>query len=344
MTTRVLLVDDSPSALHALRSLLKEDPRFNVVGEARSSSEAVSLAEALRPDLVTMDVFLGGQDGVDAARAILQRVATRIVLVTGTDRSRADLAFRALSAGALDVLSKPSLADDNASNHQRRRFMAALSSLAVVSLVRKQEAIKAKAPLQESSGTSSRMPLFVLGASTGGPKALHTILEHLPRPFPVPVVIVQHIEPGYDHSLAGWLSSTGHDVGIVSEGCNLRAGCVYVAPGTSHIRMKSSGVLVPEGATPREFQLPSIDELFESIATQPASRVFAALLSGMGSDGARGLVALSAAGATTVVQSLESCVVAGMPAAALAEGGARLQLSPEEIATTARRFFDSYST
>ncbi len=337
MKSRVLIVDDSPTSLLALRRLLSTDPNLEVVGEARTGAEALHLAKELQPDLVTMDVYLGGNDGVDVARSILTSVSTRVVMVTGLDPSRADLAFRALSVGALDVLGKPSACDDEPGRHQCRRFLAAIVAFSRVKIVTRR-------PLQASEarpaqGTVTGEPLLALGASTGGPAVLHRILSALPRPYPVPIVIVQHIETGHVQAFADWLGTSGHDTRVASLAVEPQPGVVYVAPGDRHLRYTASNLIAPTHGEARGFQLPSIDEFFESLARVDARRIFAAILTGMGDDGAEGLKRLRDAGALTAVQSEDSCVVPGMPSAALRSGGATLQLTPEEIAATADRFF-----
>lgn len=336
MKTRVLVVDDSPSALLALRRLLQESDDLEIVGEARTGADALALAESLRPDLVTMDVYLGGQDGVDAARAILTRVPTRVVMVTGLDAGRADVAFRALAVGALDVLGKPPPDDGAASRHQRRRFLAALAALAKVGIIGRRSKASDGPPAQRAAASIG--PLVLLGASTGGPAALASVLAHLPHPFPAPIVVVQHIEPAHVAAFAEWLGGAGHVTRVVDGPVAASPGVVFVAGGDAHLRLESGDVLTPRPGPPRGFHLPSIDELFESVALLRPRRAFAALLSGMGEDGAAGLRTLERAGATTVVQSVESCVVPGMPTAALRLGAARLQLAPGEIAAAARRF------
>jgi len=337
MRTRVVLVDDSESALVALRQMLEHSEAFDVVGEARTSAKALEVVEATRPDLVTMDVYLDGQDGVEAARTILERMPSRIVLVTGLDPGRADLAVRALGVGALDVLRKP----DTTSEHERRRFLAALRALAQVGLVG-----TTRRPMPSSAPPSSRptgLPtaLLALGASTGGPAVLARLLGALPRPLTAPVLIVQHMEAAHTRGFAEWLGATGHQVVLVEQAIRAEAGVVYVAAGGTHLEFEATGKLVPKFGPPRNFQLPSVDALFESLARVCPRQTFAALLSGMGEDGAKGLVQLANAGATTVVQSLGTCVVPGMPGAGLKHGGARLELAPEEIALAATRFVAS---
>jgi len=335
MKTRVVLVDDSASALLALRQILERSEGFDIVGEARTSAKAIELVEATRPDLVTMDVYLDGQDGVEAARAILERVPSRIVLVTGLDPNRADLAVRALTVGALDVLKKP----DTTSEHERRRFLAALRSLAQVGLVgTTRRPLSSSAPPVPRATGGLPTALLALGASTGGPTVLARLLGALPRPLTAPVVVVQHMEAAYTKGFAEWLGATGHRVVLVERPLRAEPGVVYVASGRAHLELDVTGMLLPKAGAPRNFQLPSVDELFESLARVCPRQTFAALLSGMGEDGAQGLRELANAGATTVVQSLASCVVPGMPAAGLKHGGACLELEPEEIAAAAARF------
>lgn len=336
--TRVILVDDSPSARLALRRLLSERG-FDVVGEASTGDAALYLVDQLRPDLVTMDVLLAGQDGVEVTRQILARHRCRIVIVTGLDPSRANLAFRAVAAGALDVLAKPSFSDHEQGERQKARFVAALEALASVDLV-------GRRPIQHSGFVApgpDRMldRMVALGASTGGPAVLTQILSALPRPFPAPIAIVQHIDVGYDRSLADWLSQTGHDCRVVDGWTDPEPGRVYLAPGSAHIAVSDDGHLILNGDPPRRFQQPSIDVLFESLAQAPIHRIFAAVLSGMGDDGAEGLLALREKGAETYVQSPATCVVAGMPEAALRIAATRQALAPDALAAAIRHFADT---
>lgn len=340
MKRRILLVDDSPSALLGLRRLLSSDPRLEVVGQATTRNEALALAQELKPDLVTMDVYLGGQDGVDVAREILRSVSTRIAMVTGLDQSLAQIAFRALAVGALDVLSKPATPTDPASLHRCKRFVSAIFALSEIQVVTR----RPNEPAQSASIPKLFQPkneaaLFALGASTGGPPVLSEILHALPRPFPAPIVIVQHIEPSYVGAFAEWITQSGHPASVIDGPTMPRPGHVYIAPGRAHASLTGSGLLKAQPGEPRNFHLPSIDVFFESLAEHAVTKTFAVLLSGMGSDGAAGLSQLTNLGATTAVQSLESCVVPGMPKAALELNKRTLQLTPVEIASTATRIF-----
>lgn len=333
--TRVILVDDSPSARLALRRLLTEEG-FDVVGEASTGQTALHLIEEHRPDLVTMDVLLAGQDGVEITRRILAAHRCRVVIVTGLDPSRANLAFRAVAAGALDVLAKPSFSDHEQGAHQRSRFTSALKALASVDLVGNRQILHSGFVAPETESLVDR--LVALGASTGGPAVLAQILAGLPRPFPAPILVVQHIDVGYDRSLADWLSQTGHDCRVVDDSTTPESGRVYVAPGSAHLVVSEMGRLQLSAEPPRRFQQPSIDVLFESLVRAPIRRIFAAVLSGMGDDGAEGLLALRQKGAETAVQSPASCVVSGMPDAAWRIGATRHAFEPDALAAAIRTF------
>ncbi len=340
--TRVLIVDDSASTRLGLRRLLESSGTFLVVGEATTGAEALTLATELRPDLVTMDVYLGGDDGLVTARDMLAAAPVPIVIVTGLATERMELAFRATEVGAIDVLRKPSFAEDSDGLHSRRRFLAALSALARVRIVgarRGLENIRAARRVSTRTSNGDGEPrLVLLGASTGGPAVLHRILRELPAPFPAAIVIVQHIERGFAPGLCDYFATSGHRVELVSRTLAVASGCVFVATDGAHLRLTRSDALVPVDGEPRRFVIPSIDELFESIPTSRAPDVFAALLTGMGDDGADGLLKLRQAGARTAAQSPDSCVVPSMPQAAIDRGAALQILDPDQLAQALRSF------
>jgi two-component system chemotaxis response regulator CheB len=331
MKKRVLIVDDSPSARLALRRVL-EGAGFEIAGEATCVTQALTSARTLSPDLVTMDMQLGDEDGLEAARAIMLEVPTPIVIVTGLERS--GLAFRATEVGALDVLSKPPLGADERSARARQRFVAALSALSEVKLIgtRRRSSSPAASIDTIPRRSPSLPPLCLLGASTGGPTVLRTVLQALPNPFPGAIVIVQHIEVGFGPSFAAWLEgAAGHPTRLVTSPELLREGTVYVAPDHAHLCYSVGDVVRPIPGEPRRFQRPSIDVFFESIPVWRAPSTVAAILTGMGDDGAAGLLRLRRHGALTLVQSPESCVVGAMPEAALALGAASRQVSLERL-------------
>ncbi len=322
MKKRVLLVDDSPSARLALRRVL-EAAGFEIAGEAAGVAQAVASARSLNPDLITMDMQLGDEDGLDAARTIMLEAPTPIVIVTGLERS--GLAFRATEVGALDVLSKPPLGADERATRARQRFVAALTALSEVKLIgaRRRSSTPAVTEAEAPRRSPTLPPLCVLGASTGGPAVLRTVLQALPKPLPGALVIIQHIEVGFGPSFATWLeSATGHPTRQVTSPELLREGKVYVAPDHAHLGYGVGDVVRPIPGEPRRFLRPSIDVFLESIPVWRARSTVAAILTGMGDDGASGLLRLRRHGAVTLAQAPETCVVSAMPDAALARGAA----------------------
>lgn len=340
--TRVVIVDDSRTSRVALRRILESSGRIEVVGEAASAADAVSTIRSTRPDLVTMDVNLGeGSDGVELTRMILSVVRTRVVIVSATTRQDSTLSFRALAAGAMDVLVKPSGADVNEAKRDRDRFLRAIAALADVPMVGSKPAPPEASARTRSIVTSAAdraIERVLIGASTGGPPLLASIFAQLPAPLPVPVVIVQHISSGFGASFCRWLSvATNHPSRYCDGPTRLESGVIHVAGDSAHLRFVSTASLsYSEGSTSR-LSVPAVDELFESAVNADAGGSLAILLTGMGSDGAAGLAALRARGASTIAQRPETCVVGSMPRSAIELGAAELVLEPSEIVEVLRR-------
>lgn len=351
MTVRVLIVDDSRTACAALRAAFGTDPEFDVIAEAHGSREAVELVEAERPDLVTMDLFLPGSDGIDATATIMSSFPTRVVIVTAANAADPDLIYRAMQVGALEVWPKPAAPDSPGYGRSVAAFLRALRALARVPVVRHSfrrpaAAPGAPAPLSEppeaprppDPSGRKRWEALLIGASTGGPPVIEAILAGLERPFPLPVVVVQHITPGFVGGFAAWLNeSSGHRVEIVSETRPLEPGVVYVAGDGVHTVLRSRREIGVSGEAPRGFHRPSVDVLFESAAQRLGGGCAAALLTGMGADGARGLLELRNAGAFTIAQDPATCVVEGMPGKAIGLRAAARVLAPDQIPAALRK-------
>ncbi len=334
---RVLIVDDSPTARRGLRRVLEaEESGLRVVGEAASGAQALRRVRELRPDVVTMDVFIGDEDGVALTSQIMSSVPCPIVLVTSADVKDRALAFRAMQAGALDLLPKPR---GEADRKRLVRVVRALSRVPVVT--RRSGDAAADRTTRPPPPEPVHVGLVAIGASTGGPPLLHDLLQAVPAPLPVPVLVVQHIIRGFAEGLAKWLEqTTGHEVLVCRTSQPLVAGKVYVAPDDAHLVLSASDVAGPSSGGPRRFQLPSIDELFESVAHRRGSDTMGVLLSGMGEDGARGLLELRLAGALTVAQDPSTCVVDSMPSAAIRMGAAGRVLRPSAIARLVQSLAD----
>jgi two-component system chemotaxis response regulator CheB len=331
VTVGVLVVDDSRTARRALEHAVESASDFlHVSGSVATSAEALRIVKRSPPGVIAMDVFLGDEDGVELAARIMETRPTPILLVTGADARDPALSFRAMQAGALDLLPKLPAPASREYEHERQRLVRALVALSRVPLVRRRTGVPVAPPLQQP------MPdVVVIGASTGGPPLLQKILAGLRPPFPVPIAITQHMATGFVDGLATWLSSTtGHRVVVCEDEQPLEPGVVVIAPADAHLMLASPHRCHVTDAAPRAFHRPSVDELFESAARTTRARTVAVLLSGMGRDGVDGLVKLAEQGAHTIVQDPATAAVPTMPQSAIATGAVRVVLGPAEIAPT----------
>ncbi|MDH5490898.1 MAG: response regulator [Myxococcales bacterium] len=333
----VLIVDDSPTARMALRRAIEgADSDLRVVGEASDGLTALREAHRLRPDLITMDVHLGHDDGVNFTTTIMAVSPTRVVIVTGVDPKSPELTFRSLGAGALDVLAKLPGPATPTYERERARFVRTLRTLADVPVVRRRSGTirpdLGHRPPSVHPAPGFHIERVLIGASTGGPPLLSDLLKGIPAPLGAPLVIVQHISEGFGRGFASWLAeSTGHPAIYCDGPEKLRPGTIYIAPDDRHLRLVRGDAIRPFDGPLRRFQRPSIDELFESAISIRPSGTLAILLTGMGSDGAQGLLGLREAGAHTIAQEPSSCVVDGMPRSAMDLGAALRVFEPEQI-------------
>lgn len=338
---RVLLVEDSPVALLLLAHLVGSDPRLVVAGTAEDGEAGVAAAAHLRPDIVVMDIHLPKLDGFKAARRIMESCPTRIIMVTAST-SAADVAstFQALDAGALAVLGKPVGPGDPAYEAGAAEFIQTIKLMAEVPVVRRWKRPAGPAGVIPASlpTTAAEVRVVALGASTGGPIALQEILKRLPRDLPVPLLIVQHISPGFAEGFAEWLGkSSGFPVRVAAQGELALAGTAYVAPCGAHLRLLADGRIDLVDAPEEHGTRPSVSFLFRSLAVTFGPAAIGVLLTGMGRDGAKELMQLREAGAVTIAQDAESSIVFGMPGEAVALGAATYVLSPDAIAAALER-------
>lgn len=344
---RVLLVEESASMRDLLAQQLVGDGRFQVVATAGDGHAAADLAARLRPDVIAMNLRLPGLDGVGATRRIMAETPTPIVIIgTTSDGIPMDLAAEALQAGAVMVLDKP-LNPANPRHAQAvQELLTAMRLMAEVKVVRRPSSgvrrnqvsvppYDASAPL----AIGKRRPaVIILAASTGGPQAIQTVLQALGADLDVPVLVVQHMSTGFLRGMVGWLEATcPQSVRLAAHGDQPAGGTVYIAPEDYHLLVTRAGKLALTKAPPVGGFRPSANTLFESAALCYGGDAFGAVLTGMGDDGAAGLAALRAAGASTIAQDEASAVVYGMPRAAAAAGAAERVLPLAAIGPAVRR-------
>ena len=337
---RILIVDDSPVARDMLVYLFNSDPCLQAVGVAADGEQAVTMAQRLRPDVITMDIHLPRIDGYEATRRIMESCPTRIVMVTATSFPHEVAAtFNALQTGALTVLAKPPGPGHPEYAAAADELIRTVKLMAEVQVVKRwvRKAPSAPADMQrrlpQEQQPRCAIRVVAIGASTGGPLILQTILSRLPPEFPVPILIVQHVSAGFASGLVEWLVRTsGYPVRIPEHGDIAMPGSAYFAPDDRHMQITPDGRIMLSDGAPEYGLRPSVSNLFRSVASAFGPNAAGVLLTGMGRDGAHELKLMKDAGAVTVAQDKESSIVYGMPGEAVRLGAATHVLPPEEIA------------
>jgi two-component system chemotaxis response regulator CheB len=334
---KVLIVDDSKVIQEFLNHLLISDPNIEVVGIASSGFEAIELVRILKPDVITMDIQMPWMDGYEATRTIMETYPTPTIIVSGNE-IEIDSTKRYMEAGALAIIIRPNPFDLPKYTDFLKEFtqcVKLMSEVKVVKLIPRSKKKLAKPILLTLSFENDlkRIHVIAIGASTGGPIALQIILSKLPKNFPIPVLIVQHIAVGFVKVFQKMLSSTsGIILKIAEDGEKLSAGIGYIAPDNFHMGVTSRNKIILSNDPPENGSKPSVSYLFRSVAETYGPSGLGVLLTGMGKDGAGELKDMKDKGALTVVQNEESSVVFGMPGEALKIGAANQALSPEMIA------------
>lgn len=330
---RVLVADDSATVRDLLRGALASDPDFELVGCAADGAAAIELCRQHRPDVVTMDMMMPILDGLAATERIMAWCPTPILIVSASfNRAEVFHTYDALAAGAVDVLEKPS--GEGAPGQWEKRFLGAVrtvSRIRVITHLKGRSAVNPTA--EETPGVAREVKLLAIGASTGGPAAVVELFRHLPASIDVPVILCLHLNPQFGHAFAEWLDGqTPWRARFVRDGEPLSSarGDILLAPPGLHVVLEAGRLHLDDG--PERFSCrPSVDVLFDSIATEVGANAVAALLTGMGRDGAAGLLAIRRAGGATIAQDEATSVVYGMPREAAMIGAAQRILPLAEI-------------
>jgi two-component system chemotaxis response regulator CheB len=328
MMIRILLVDDSALMRQVLRELLSESPDMQVVGEASNGKAGCEKNLALAPDLVIMDLDMPILDGVAATARMMAERPVPVFVFSASAES--PLGFKALSAGACEVLRKPDI-DKLNDKAFKAGFFAKLR--AVTSAASAGARVTGVAFNKPGTAPAASLRAVVIGASTGGPVAVRQLLAALPADFPLGIALVQHLEDGFDEGYARWLDEACElKVCLAGEGPHaFQAGRVLVAPVNRHLVVRSDRLVLEDGPKVQN-QRPSVDVLFRSAAAEYGSGILGVLLTGMGRDGADGCKQIVGSGGHTLVQDQESSAIFGMPKAAIEQGGASEILPLPEMA------------
>lgn len=344
---KVLIVDDSAFMRSALANMLSSDPEIQIVGSARDGLEAIEKVAQLKPDIVTMDVEMPRMDGIAALRHIMAHTPVPVIMVSSLTAEGAQITIEALEIGAVDFIPK-NLSEMSLNILRLKEVLVdKIKQLAKKGVVRRafRPAARPAAASTQAAAVSHvirttgdrRVGLVAIGTSTGGPKALQEILPALPKEFPVPIVIAQHMPPNFTGPFAERLNQLSKlEVREAKEGDVLRPGLALIAPGGGHMRVSKKRTLeaVVTISEDREnfIYRPSVDALMTSVAEYFPGRALGVILTGMGNDGLKGLTDLKKTGGRIFAQNEESCVVYGMPKAVVDAGIADKVLSIEEVA------------
>jgi two-component system chemotaxis response regulator CheB len=342
---RLLVVDDSPSVRAVIRAMVEGDAGIRIVGEAGTGGEAVEMARTLRPGVVLMDVQMPGMNGIEATGRIMASEAVPIIAFSAfTWGGEAKASIEMLAAGALDVMAKPDLGGAGALSDCSRVLRKKIRSASRVAVVRHLRRAVPTAqrwgePASRSDGT--RFEVLGVGASTGGPTALRELFSGLPADFPFPILVVQHITAGFTSGFVEWLRQhTPLDVRVANEEDRAVPGSILIAPDGRQLEAMPGGAVRATSRKPRGVHLPSADTLLSSLASVYGPKCIGAVLTGMGSDGAAGLLDIRRAGGFTLAQDEETCAVFGMPREAVRRGAVDRSMSPAAMAELLRRMAD----
>ncbi len=334
---RVLVVDDSAFMRKMVSEILARDPALCVVGQARDGEDALVKLAALQPDVITLDVEMPVLDGYGTLAQIMQRRPTPVLMLSSLTQAGADATLRCLEMGAVDVIGKPSGAISLDIEKIAAELIAKVKAAAEASVSSRTAGsplpvadktpglrLAAATPTSGSELRAGRdqIKALVIGASTGGPRALQALVPALPADLGVPIVIVQHMPAGFTASLARRLEQTSPFTAKEAEdGDRLRPGQILVAPGGFHLQFDAGGAARLSTEPPIHGVRPAVDITFASLARLYGAHLLAVLLTGMGRDGARGLKLIQDGGGRTLAEDETTCVVYGMPKAAAEMGG-----------------------
>lgn len=339
---RVLVVDDSAFMRKVISDILSADPDLEIVATARDGQDGVEKALSLQPDVVTLDVEMPKLDGFGVLREIMSRRPTPVVMVSSLTQEGAEATIRALALGAVDFVGKPSGSISLNMVVVREELVQKVKAAAGATPRYRHQAlelppvVKPAAPRPSVAGAfhrSSNNRLVVIGCSTGGPGALHQIIPRLPADLPAPVLVVQHMPPNFTRSLADRLNEVSRvTVKEAAQGDPLVCGQVLVAPGGYHMTVSEAGRVELNQDPPQHGVRPAVDVTLHSVVPRYGNRLVGVILTGMGYDGAKGMMALKKAGGRTIAEDASTCVVYGMPKVVVELGAADQVLPVFDIA------------
>lgn len=340
---RVVIVDDSSLMREMLKAIISEEPGIEVVGVARDPYEAREVIKHTNPDVITLDVEMPRMDGLSFLEKIMTLRPTPVVMVSSLTQEGSEATIRALEIGAVDCVAKPDGSDGHGFEAMAHELIGKIRIAATARLsMRRPHPATATLPTPRRAGSGTRF--IAIGASTGGVERIRDVLAVMPADCP-PIVITQHMGPSYVPSFAARLDRISPpSVEVATQGARLVQGKVYVAPGDRHLVVirdaQGYSCHIQDGPAVSGHR-PSVDVLFSSVAKAAGANAVGVILSGMGRDGASGMLAMRDAGAYTIGEQESSCVVYGMPRAAREAGAVAVELPLAQIPAEMLRAFDA---
>lgn len=349
--TRVLIVDDSAFMRKVLEEIIRTDPKLEVIGQAKDGREAITMAQSLQPDVLTMDINMPRMDGLEATQHIMTQNPRPILIVSSESRQGAASTLRALELGAIDFVTKPSSGIDLDMKSVRDELLGKLKMAAKVRVVRTaalhdsssgREPKSQPQPAKEIGNSEARIPLVVIAASTGGPATLMRLIPRFPKDFPAAVVLVQHMPATFTSQLSLQLTEVA-SIRVKEAEPNepLQSGIFYVCPGSHHLRISLTGRIKLDDGPRISGYRPCADVAFESAAAYGGANVVGVVLTGMGNDGAKGVQALKAARACVLAQDEATSVIFGMPAEAIRTGAVDQVVGIDEMYPAIEKYLES---
>jgi len=324
---RVLVVDDSALMRKLIPAILSRDPLIEVVGTAMDGAFALKKIEELQPDVVTLDLEMPRMDGMETLRMIMRRAPLPVILFSTHSKEGAYSTFKALALGAVDFVAKPKGAAAGNLDAIADVLIEKIKVAKRASGRKLPPAVVSEEPAPEKKKKRAALPpnrIIAIGISTGGPNALQFVLAQIPEDFPASIIIVQHMPEGFTEMFARRLNECcALDVHEAKSGDLLVAGRVLICPGNRHLmvrRMPRGDMVVLSDGPPVNGHRPSVDVMFHSVAQEFGLTAVGVLMTGMGEDGAEGLGVIKSAGGMTIAQSEDTCVISGMPRAAISKG------------------------
>jgi two-component system, chemotaxis family, protein-glutamate methylesterase/glutaminase len=334
MPTKVLLVEDSLIALELLQRLLRDSPEVEIVGTARNGREALDLIPQVNPQVICTDLHMAPIDGLELTKEVMAKFPRPILVISNSvQEDDTKNIFGLLKAGAVDIFPKPTSGDYTEYESVKHRLLAKIQMLSQVTVKARTLSSDSKPDLSGSLDRPTLLRAIAIGASTGGPQAIHKIITALPPDFPVPIICAQHIGDGFLTGLVSWLKEDSQLLVKIAQIGEIPAPrTVYFAPERAHLEFDAQGKFIYSNFTTATGTCPSIDTLFKSVARIYGSASASILLTGMGTDGTIGTEAIATAGGTTIAQDEHSCLIFGMSKLAIASGKIEHVLDLPDIA------------